>query len=348
LSLIRYSIMKESRKFKFVAVLLILIIPYLGVFPVIHNHSIAQERKFSPYDFLKTPDNLSIRYGIWCSQKEKKRGSVILLSGRTEFMEKYTETIGELNQRGFDVYSFDWRGQGLSTRMLANRHKGFVENYDNYINDLDMFVSKIVQSEAISPIVILAHSMGGHIALRFIHDHPEIADRAVLVAPMIDIFTSPFSRWLARPIVWASDKAGLDHTYAIGSGDYDPDDEKFEGNRLTSDPERFKDKKTEIAENPDLALGGVTYGWLAATFESIDILTEPVFAEKILTPILIVSAGADKIVSIEAQKAICSLMKNCRFFKISGARHEILQETDAVQSIFWDEFNRFADIGYRR
>jgi len=334
-------IMKESRNFKFVVFLLILIIPYLGIFPTIHNYCIAQERKFSPYDFMTTSDNLSIRYGIWSCQKEKKLGSIILLSGRTEFMEKYTETIGILNQKGFDVYSFDWRGQGLSTRMLANMHKGFVENYDNYINDLDMIFSKIVQPEAVSPVIILAHSMGGNISLRFIHDHPEIVDGVILLAPMIDILTSPFPKWLARLIVWASDKAGFDHSYAIGSGDYDPDDEKFEGNNLTSDPERFMDKKKAIAENPDLALGGVTYGWLAATFESIDILTEPVFAEKILTPILIVSAGADKIVSIEAQKAICSLMKNCRLFEISGARHEILQETDVVQSIFWDEFERF-------
>lgn len=334
-------IMKESRNFKFVVFLLILIIPYLGIFPAIHNHCIAQERKFSPYDFMATSNNLSLRYGIWRCQKEKKLGSIILLNGRTEFMEKYTETIGVLNQKGFDVYSFDWRGQGLSTRMLANRHKGFVENYDNYINDLDMFFSKIVQPEAVSPVIILAHSMGGHISLRFIHDHPEIADGAILLAPMIDILTSPFPKWLARLIVRVSYKVGLDHSYAIGSGDYDPDDEKFEGNSLTSDPERFMDKKKAIAENPDLALGGVTYGWLAATFESIDILTEPVFAEKILTPILIVSAGEDKIVSIEAQKAICSLMKNCRLFEISGARHEILQETDVVQSIFWDEFDRF-------
>ncbi len=119
-------IMKESRNFKFVVFLLILIIPYLGIFPTIHNYCIAQERKFSPYDFMTTSDNLSIRYGIWSCQKEKKLGSIILLSGRTEFMEKYTETIGILNQKGFDVYSFDWRGQGLSTRMLANMHKGFV------------------------------------------------------------------------------------------------------------------------------------------------------------------------------------------------------------------------------
>lgn len=334
-------IMKESLKFKFITILPILIVTYLGIFPAIPNHCNAQEIKSSPYGFMTTFDKLSIRYGIWRCQKAKKLGSVTLLNGRSEFMEKYKETIGELNQRGFDVYSFDWRGQGLSSRMLPNRNKGFVENYDNYINDLDMFFRKIVLPEAVSPIIILAHSMGGHISLRYIHDHPKIADRAILLAPMIDILTSPFPRWLARLIVWASDKAGLDHSYAIGSEDYDPEDEKFEGNSLTSDPERFMDKKKAISENPDLALGGVTYGWLEATFESIDILTKPVFAEKIMTPILIVSAGADKIVSKKAQKDICSLMKNCRLFEISDARHEILQETDKIQSVFWNEFDRF-------
>ena len=257
-------------------------------------------------------------------------------------MEKYAETIRELNQRGFDVYSLDWRGQGLSSRMLANRHKGFIKNYNNYLNDLNLFVSKIVQPDAANPLVILAHSMGGHIALRFIHEHPEIADKTVLVSPMINILTSPLPGWFVRLIAWIATKAGLDHAYIIGSGDYTV--EKFKGNRLTSDPERFMDENRAIKKNPDLALGGPTYGWLSTTFESIDILTEPDFAKKISTPILIGSAGCDRVVSIKAQKTICSLLPNCRFVEITGARHEILKETDAVRSIFWDAFDKFVHI----
>lgn len=318
------------------------IILYLSLFLMIQNHSAAQESKSLVYNFMTTSDNQHIRYGIWYSHNEKKRGSVILLNGRKEFMEKYAETIRELNQRGFNVYSLDWRGQGLSSRMLANRHKGFIKNYDSYINDLNLFVRKIVQPDAAIPLVVLAHSMGGHIALRFIHDHPEIADKIVLVSPMIDISTTPLPGWFVRLIAWIAIRAGLDHAYIIGSGDYTV--EKFKGNRLTSDPERFMDENQAITENPDLALGGVTYGWLSETFESIDILTEPGFAKKITTPILTVSAGSDRVVSIEAQKRICSLMPNCRFTQITGARHEILKETDAVRSIFWDEFDRFIHI----
>jgi lysophospholipase len=98
-------------------------------------------------------------------------------------------------------------------------------------------------------------------------------------------------------------------------------------------------------ENPDLALGGVTYGWLSATFESIDILTGPDFAKNITTPILIASAGCDRVVSNKAQKTICSLLPDCRFAEITGARHEILKETDALRLIFWNTFDRFTQAG---
>ena len=319
------------------------IILSLGFLLMIQNHSVAQEKKHSVYHFMTTSDNQQIRYGIWYSHSEKKRGSVILLNGRKEFMEKYAETIRELNHRGFNVYSLDWRGQGLSSRMLANRHKGFIKNYKNYLNDLNLFISKIVKPEAATPLIILSHSMGGHIALRFMHEHPELVDKAVLVSPMIDILTSPLPRWLVRLVAWGAIKADLDHAYIIGSGDYTV--EKFKDNRLTSDPKRFMDEHKAIVGNPGLALGSPTYGWLSATFESIDILTEPDFAKKITTPILIASAGRDRVVSNKAQKTICSLLPNCRFTEITGARHEILKETDAVRSIFWDEFDRFTRAG---
>jgi lysophospholipase len=310
---------------------------------MVSNISRGKRKMLASYDFMKTSDKRAIRYGIWYGQKEPRRGSILLLNGRREFMEKYTETIGELIERGFDVYSMDWRGQGLSTRMLADRHKGFIEDFDVYLNDLKLFVSNRVIPNAIGPVMILAHSMGGHMALRFIHDHPGMADRMVLTAPMIDIFGSSLTRWGARFISRAANKAGFNRTYVFGSGI--DTDEKFEGNNLTSDPVRFMATAKKIEENPDLALGGVTFGWVSAALKSIDILRNPRFAEQIGTPILMISAGEDRIVSNTAQKKICSLLPNCRFMEIPGARHEILVETDAVRSVFWHEFDRFTRPG---
>ena len=143
-----------------------------------------------------------------------------MLSGRREFMEKYLETIEELNQEGFNVYSLDWRGQGLSSRILANRHKGFIDDYDVYLDDLNMFVTKIVMPESVHPLIIIAHSMGGHIALRFMHDHPDVGDMAVLTSPMIDIFGSSLSRRFVKLIARMAIKTGFSHSYTIGSGDY--------------------------------------------------------------------------------------------------------------------------------
>jgi lysophospholipase len=171
------------------------------------------------------------------------------------------------------------------------------------------------------------------------HDHPHAADLAVLTSPMIDIFESSLYRRVVKLITRIAIKTGFSHSYTIGSGDYT--DEKFKGNELTSDPVRFTDAKKAITKNPDLALGGPTYGWLYATLISTDILTQPGFAAKVTTPILMVIAGNDKIVSIKSQKKFCTMLPNCRLKEISEARHEIFKETNAVRSIFWREFNRF-------
>ena len=53
-----------------------------------------------------------IRYARWEPLLRPSKGSVIILHGRTECIEKYFETITDLRERGFGVLTFDWRGQG--------------------------------------------------------------------------------------------------------------------------------------------------------------------------------------------------------------------------------------------
>ncbi|MBU1571472.1 MAG: alpha/beta hydrolase [Proteobacteria bacterium] len=294
------------------------------------------------FDYFTSPDNVSIRYGIWDCGAKTKKGSVILLGGRKEFMEKYAETTEELKQRQFDVYSMDWRGQGLSTRLLSNRHKGHINDYGEYLEDLNYFVNNIVKPVAVSPLIILAHSMGGHMALRFLHDFPEVICKAVLTSPMIDIMVPPFPKWIIKLAARFASKVGCGSSYSAGSKDYSYQKNiKFEGNTLTSDPVRFMDEHRAIESNPDLSLGGVTYGWLAAAFDSIDLLLGKGYAERISTPVFIISAGRDKIVSEAAQKVICSRMRKCQFVSIPDSYHEILKERDKVRNIFWREFDGF-------
>jgi len=65
------------------------------------------------------------------------------------------------------------------------------------------------------------------------------------------------------------------------------------------------------------------------------------YLEGISTPLLIVSAGADDIVSVAAQKKACRRVPACDWVMIPNALHELLIETDAVLEKFWDTFDAF-------
>lgn len=291
---------------------------------------------------MRIADNIVIRYGVWPVRGSGCRGRIIVLQGRGEFLEKYDETIGKLNDRGFDVYSFDWRGQGLSTRLLPNRLKGYINDYQDYIQDLVCFAHHMgLVASTERPLYILAHSMGGHIALRYLHDYPGTVTRAVLVAPMIDILTFSIPKWIIRCLARICITTGYANAYVPGSGgDYSPH-RRFENNRLTSDKKRFTAEKTVIDRNPELAVYGVTFAWLQASLNSIDHIRQNGFAERIQTPVLIAGGGDDRIVSVEAQKMLCRGARHLRFVEIPGARHEILRESDSIQQMLWDEFDRF-------
>jgi len=292
---------------------------------------------------MDTHDHLQVRYGKWASRRETCRGAIVILGGRTEFMEKYVESIGDLQDRGFDVTSLDWRGQGLSKRQLGDRLKGFVATYEDYLLDLHRLMELHVLPGGYSHLGILGHSMGGHIALRYLHDHPDVFQSAVLVSPMFDILSPSSVNKTVRWMTWFAVHAGLGGRYAVGTHRYRAPEENFHGNRLTSDPRRFQVARQAISENPDLAVGGVTYGWLSATFRSIDLLHASGFLESVATPSHILCAEQDRIVSVEAQYEICRRMKNCQLTVIPGARHEILMERDPIRNAFWEVFDEHMD-----
>jgi lysophospholipase len=293
------------------------------------------------FRYLEVENGILLRFGYWRTRGKQNKGTVCLLGGRTEFMEKYYETIDKLNQHGMDVFSFDWRGQGLSTRLLKNRRKGYVGSYDDYVNDLSVFVEKIFIKKATRPYILIGHSMGGHIAIRYLHEHGNIFDSAILMSPMIDIRTFPVPKKVLQKFIRIIVKAGHDKIYIVGNDHLM--ENKFMGNSLTSDISRFEKSRKIAIDNPELAIGGVTFGWLNATFDSIDLLNQPGYVENIGTRILIFSAEKDRVVSNKAQRRLCQRLPDCRLIKISESRHEILQEKDAIQKQFWDIFTHIPD-----
>ena len=88
-------------------------------------------------DTLTTDDGVELRYARFPPNRSPVRGTVVLLHGRTEFIEKYFETVNDLRRRGFAVATFDSRGQGGSSRLLGNSRKGHVRDFADHVNDFE-------------------------------------------------------------------------------------------------------------------------------------------------------------------------------------------------------------------
>ena len=292
------------------------------------------------FDYFRAGDNQLIRYGLSQVPHGKPKGCLLLLNGRSEFMEKYQGVIEQLIARGFQVISLDWRGQGLSVRELQNRDKGYIHSFQCYLDDLSLLFNRIVSPLGL-PVTVLAHSMGGHIALRFMARQGAQIQNAVLVSPMVDIVTAPIPRSLAGMLARQMVRWRMDRCYVPGNGDYNREDVRFANNPLSHDPQGFWQEHLCIEKNRDLALGGVTWGWLKAAFDSIDLLNAKGVAQRINRPVLLLSAAEDRVVSCKAQKKLCRNLPRGSFVSVPRARHEILNESEAVRSFFWQAFDKF-------
>jgi len=288
---------------------------------------------------IKTPDGANLRFARWAPPAGRK-GTVVLLQGRAEFIEKYFETVRDLRARGFAVATFDWRGQGLSDRKLADRHKGYVRNFSEYATDLEAIMEQVVLPDCPPPIFALGHSMGGAIAIRACHDGSRWFERVVLSAPMIALPPGPLTR-VAGPLARVMRLMGRGGAYVPTGGPAATGSEDFLGNVLTSDPVRFARNAAVLEEEPELGLGAPTVAWADAALRAMKRFAEPAYAGHIRQPILMVAAGCDEIVSTSAIEQFGMNLLAGRHLILAGAKHEILQEQDHYRGQFWAAFDAF-------
>jgi lysophospholipase len=276
--------------------------------------------------FLEQSPGTRIRIGYW---PVGTRGTVFVLPGRTEYIEKYFETVGELAARGFSVAVIDWRGQGASTRTLPDRLKGHVGDFGEYLADFAAVIG-LLEAAAPKPRFFLAHSMGANIALRALHEWPGFAKAALLTAPMLG---------LAQPEIAAGFFAGISSAEAYVGRTYDPYKERFEGNPVTRDQKRFARNLGIINAHKELALGAPTGGWLKAALASMRALRAPGYLEKLEVSVVIMTAGREQIVSNSAQAKAAARLSHGRQIVVRDGYHELLQERDAIRTQVWRAFD---------
>lgn len=271
---------------------------------------------------------------------------IVVCPGRIESYVKYAELAYDLFHLGFDVLIIDHRGQGRSGRILPDRHRGHVDNFDDYVDDLQAFWQQEVVPGPWRKRYILAHSMGGAIATLLLQRQPQRCDAIALCAPMFGIVIR-LPEWMVRHILnWAEGYQPFRESYALGTGRWHA--LPFSINVLTHSRVRYRRNLRCYADDPQLRVGGPTNHWVR----------EGILAgEKVLagaaqdtTPMLLLQAEEERVVDNRMHDRFCEIRAAaghpCEGGKplvIKGAYHEILFEKDAMRSVALNAIVDFFD-----
>jgi lysophospholipase len=268
-----------------------------------------------------TSDGVRVRVGAFLPEDAK--GTVLLFPGRTEYVEKYAPTASGLAKRDFATVVIDWRGQGLADRLLEDVRVGHVGYFTDYQRDVAAMMDVVRELDLPKPYYLLAHSMGGCIGLRSLHDGLDVA-AAAFTGPMWGIRISPH----LRPVAWALGRV----MPAIGQGHRLPPGTvldsyvltaTYDENMLTSDVEMYDMMRNQIQAHPELSLGGPSFVWLR------EALNETLALSRLPAPSVQCDTFLgtnERIVHVGRIRSRMDSWNNGTLHMVEGGEHEVLME----------------------
>jgi lysophospholipase len=299
-------------------------------------------RFLEPFGFIwgsfAAPDGATLRWGHLPAHQPS--AECVLVGGFTECIEKYFETTGDLAARGLSVWCLDWRGQGGSERPRRWPSRPRPRNYDRDARDLALFTKTLPPVR--HPRLLIAHSMGGAIALVCLRQFPGLFNGAILSAPMLGLRTGRLPHRVARCITGAARVSGLGLCFLPGAAHWRasraPSPER---SRISSDPERCRVQYGWFSTRTQLRVGPPTYGWLDSAFRLIRKISRADFLAGIDIPILLASAGIELFVDPEAHRRAAHLLPNCTLIRLPDSKHEPFLEQDAIRNRWFEAIDRF-------
>ncbi|QIE55453.1 alpha/beta hydrolase [Pikeienuella piscinae] len=287
--------------------------------------------------FWLTSGRRRIRAAIW---DEGTRGTVLIFTGRTEYIEKYGRVISLLVERGFSVATLDWRGQGLSERPLGDRMKGHVGGFAAYQRDIGAFLAAPQVMALPGRRVLICHSMGGCIGVRALLDELVEPAATIMTAPMLGLAMKPITRLAARGMIAFARRFGFETSFTPAPHASRPYvlHQDFEGNVLTGDSDHYEWFRKHLEAESGFGLGAPTLGWMAEAFDETEALAA---APAPSGPMLIMLGGDEAVVEPTAIRSLAAKSPVCRLMEIKGARHEIFFETPLIRQRAWAGIDRF-------
>lgn len=279
--------------------------------------------------WLTAADGVRIRAAVW--DAAAARGTVILLPGRTEYVEKYGRTAASLAAAGYATLSVDWRGQGLAERSLKDQSIGHVGDFADYQADMAALMGFATGAGLPQPFYLMAHSMGGCIGLRSLMRGLAVR-AAVFSAPMWGILMPKGAGPVVRVMTTAARWVGLDHlrmpTTPVRTLVLDV---PFAGNNLTTDQGMWDYMRAQALAHPDLTLAGPSLGWMRAALRecaALDRLPSPA------CPMLCGLGSLERIVEVGPVKDRMARWPGATLQMYEGAEHEVLMERPALRDAF--------------
>lgn len=287
--------------------------------PII-SHKLLQCREEG---FFSGTDGKTLYYE--CYQVEESRGAVVIVHGLSEFTAKYHEFAWYLLNQGYDVFLYDQRCHGRSCRLTEDEDTIHVEEFEDYRKDLELFIQGIVRKRTDKKLYLYGHSMGGAVVLQYLAEHPQVVEKAILSAPMIEPLTGK------TPVVVA--RVGLSLKALLGEGKekfmrtaaFDPD-YPFERSQDKSRA-RFGRNMDLRRENPCYRTTPLSVRWVQQSLLLRAKLTKKRFLEKLTTPIMMLCAEKEAVVSTKAQKEFAEKYQNCQRIVLPNATHSLLWGT---------------------
>ena len=233
------------------------------------------------------------------------RALVLLLHGFGDHSGRYAHVAEWLAARGCAVWALDQRGHGRSPGP-----RGHITRFAQYLADVGA-LRRRAAAEVAAPQVLLGHSFGGLVALRYLETAPQGLAGTVVTSPFIAVARRPPAWKLAVAKALAGPLPGL----GMSTG--------LETAHLSTDP-----AVGQAARSDSLYHSRMT----PAAWREIQAAQAAVVAERdrITGPLLILLAGDDRIVSRPAAEALARTLP-AETIVYDGMFHEILNERDRAR-----------------
>ena len=281
-----------------------------------------------------------LRVAFW--NLDSNKGTIILQSGRTEFIEKYYEVISEFIERGYCVAMMDWRGQGLSSRNTNNERIGHIDRFEIYDQDLVRVVNECFKHRCPDPFIGFGHSMGGCLMTSYFISMENVLSKCILCAPMVSVRANAVSRRIVSLL-------GIFENFGLGafpmqkpSWNHDSgwQEESFMENALTTDEERFNRTFKFLSQFPDLGIKGITVGWLKHALKRTNDFKSMHWSSAIKRPLLLLDATNDKLVNSSLNKELLGQSDLTTIVSLES-QHEIMMEKDEIRKKAWEAIDHF-------